>query len=168
MLPEGLIIVQVDDDEIVRIVAETLPRLIRADEARSLILGETRAEVIRIPAMLSRLDARHERIVLILDQHMHWVAQGEVEGLALCAQLRAGGWGGVIIIRSANDEPTAQAEYLARAQACRIAGSTSVVRPRLQRASRTPLAGEGRRRLDRQEPEERAGWAHRAHDEAPL
>ena len=69
--------------------------------------------------MLEQLGQPHDRVVLILDQFMPY-PQGYVEGLELCAELRAGGWDGVIIIRSANDEPAAQAEYLVRTQNRRV------------------------------------------------
>ena len=69
-----------------------------------------------MPDVLARLaegGVRASQTLLILDQHMDY-DEGSIEGTTLCRRLRSEmGWDGVIIIRSANDESAAQAEYLA-------------------------------------------------------
>ena len=115
-LPKGLVLVQCDDDEIARIAAHRLVDVISADASQSITLGATHEEAYSVPDVLARLaegGVPASQTLLILDQHMDY-DEGSIEGTTLCRRLRSEmGWDGVIIIRSANDESAAQAEYLA-------------------------------------------------------
>ena len=52
-----------------------------------------------------------EKVVCILDQNMEYAA-GTILGTEITASLREAGFMGIIIIRSANDDPTSRKMYL--------------------------------------------------------
>lgn len=94
-LPEGLVLIQADDDELARIVGELLVGPLRADPARSAILGETFAEVAHLPERVLALEAEGvaaSSIILILDMFMDY-PEGSITGLELCLRLRKAGSG---------------------------------------------------------------------------
>ena len=112
-LPAGLIFCCVDDDTIPRMVYEAILQRARADPTRSLILGETYAEVSALVPTVTSLvaDVGAERVVLCLDQHLNY-DEGCITGTDICTELRERhSYDGVIVILSANDEPEAAAEY---------------------------------------------------------
>jgi hypothetical protein len=83
----------------------------------SIILGATFAEAKSSPARLLELanSHGHERVIGILDQNMDTYADGCVYGSDLCKELRAGGFRGVLCIRTANNPQYHDALYEAGA-----------------------------------------------------
>ena len=82
-----------------------------ADE--SMVLGETYEEAADlVQTVMAEAVARgHRNVVCIFDQNMEYPA-GPVLGTDITAKLREAGFKGVIVIRSANDEPAMQKLYL--------------------------------------------------------
>ena len=120
-LPDGLVFVVADDDEIARLVATRVIRKCRADMSRSFSVGATRDEVLSLPLQLEALgrELGQMRVVCIFDENLNY-AEGDLRGTELCRQLRSElGWEGVIIIQSANDSEEDVRLYLAAgADAC--------------------------------------------------
>ena len=114
-LPAGLAIICCDDDDIPRIFASTLLASAAADEGESLILGETYEEVAGLVDRVLEMAARlgDERVLCILDQNLDRYDQGAFTGTEIARQLRARGFGGLVVIQSANDELADQHAYVA-------------------------------------------------------
>jgi len=64
----------------------------------------------QVAALGARLGA--DRVVVVLDQNMNY-ADGDVFGTDVCRALRANAWRGVVLIQSANAEPSDVAAYVA-------------------------------------------------------
>lgn len=130
LLPEGLVFVCVDDDDMPRIFASAVLAAANADVDSSLILGETYEEARSCPDRVMQLCAEHgeERVVLILDQNIDQYAEGALYGTDLCCKIRERGFRGTIAISSANDELQDEREYLhAGADVCIGKGLTGGV-----------------------------------------
>ena len=112
-LPEGLCFVVVDDDKIARRLAEKQIAKLKP-HARSVVLGASQEETATVPERVCALgaDLGVENVVAILDQNMNYV-EGDVFGTDLIRQLRGElAWRGVILIQSANCEPSDVRNYL--------------------------------------------------------
>jgi len=104
-----------DDDQAPRMMASALlkrPEL-NANED-SVVLGETFLEATSIPELVQQeSNARGPmNVVCMFDQNMHY-DEGSVYGSELVMKLRAIGFNGLVIMRSANDSEDSQGEYLA-------------------------------------------------------
>ena len=120
-LPEELVFLWLDDDDMPRIFAEAVLQAARANREASLILGESFEEARSSPEVVMELSAAHgdDRVVVFLDQNLDQYEEGSFLGTELCQQIRALGFKGVIIINSANDELQDERDYLlAGADAC--------------------------------------------------
>jgi len=115
-LPNGLVFVCCDDDDMPRIYADSvlLPAA-KADREASLIVGETYEEAVGVPDLVMTLAERHghDQVIGVFDQNLTNYHEGEVFGTELCRELRQRGFTGVLVIQSANDEVGAEREYLA-------------------------------------------------------
>lgn len=103
-----------DDDKAPRAMAKGLLRNSAwAAASESCILGATYAEVASVTDLVLReSEVRGSlNIVCIFDQNMHW-SNGSKYGTSLVVELRASGFNGLIIIRSANDSEASEEEYL--------------------------------------------------------
>ena len=85
---------------------------IPAAHANSRVLGETYQEMLSVLDLIlqasSELD--HHDIVCMFGQNMNY-HEGFVTGTELTSQLRAQGFGGLIVIRSANDSAESLKQY---------------------------------------------------------
>jgi len=113
-LPESLVFVCCDDDAMPRIFAQVLLDRAAADLDSSLILGETYEEVVGLVERVLEMAARlgEDRILCILDQNIDFDA-GSITGTDLVGDLRARGFGGLLVIQSANDEAEDKRGYVA-------------------------------------------------------
>ena len=124
-LPRGLVFVCVDDDEIPRLMAQSMLSRVAA-HADSRVLGSDAAHVRSVPSLVQRLSAEHGalRVVVILDQNLDFDGiETPMLGTDLCRQLRARGFGGLIVIASANDDSESRDNFL-RAGANRVVGKS--------------------------------------------
>ena len=120
-LPEWLVFVWLDDDEMPRIFAGAVIKAARANKDASLIRGETFEEARTSPQQVAALAKAygHDRVVVFLDQNMDQYPEGTVLGTQLCQEIRALGFLGTLVISSANDELQDEREYaLAGANVC--------------------------------------------------
>ena len=147
-LPEGLVFVVADDDEIARIVAMQILDSCHADKEHSIIVGASHEEVLSLPVAIEALGKRfgRNRVVCIFDQNMcypegvsvallwpslslppispltptHLSTLQDLFGTELCKKLREElNWEGVLVIQSANDGASDVTQYLAAgADAC--------------------------------------------------
>ena len=110
-LQPGTLLVAADDDLIARRGYKGIIKRLSADE--SMVLGETYEEAADlVQTVMAEAVARgHRNVVCIFDQNMEYPA-GSVLGTDIAAKLREAGFKGVIVIRSANDEPAMQKLYL--------------------------------------------------------
>jgi len=113
-LPKGLAFVCCDDDSIPRMCAGVVVDRAEADAAESLILGESYEEVAGLVERVIGLAARlgDSRVVCIFDQNLDFDAGG-FSGTGLVGELRARGFGGLLVIQSANDEADDERIYVA-------------------------------------------------------
>ena len=83
-----------------------------AAHTNSRVLGETYQEILSVlDLMLQAASEReHHDIVCMFDQNMDY-PEGFVTGTELSSQLRAQGFGGLIVIRSANDSAKSLKQY---------------------------------------------------------
>ena len=114
-LPAGLAFVCCDDDEMPRIFAQLLITKAAADEDESRVLGETYEEVAGLVEQVLSMAARlgDERVLCVLDQNLDGFDAGRFIGTDLVKELRRRGFGGVLVIQSANDEHEDEAAYKA-------------------------------------------------------
>jgi CheY-like chemotaxis protein/signal transduction histidine kinase len=113
-VPNGLVFVCVDDDEIPRIMAQSMLSRLGA-HADSCVLGSGAAEVRGVPTLVEQLAAKHGalRVAVILDQNLDFDgSEGTILGTELCRELRAHGFGGLVAIASANDDSESRDEFL--------------------------------------------------------
>ena len=113
-LPEGLVFVCCDDDEVPRIFFAMLLRMAGADESESAVLGETADEVGGlVERVLSLSNALgDDRVVCIIDQNLDYDEHGAFQGTALARELRRRGFGGLFVVQSANDSQSDAQTYL--------------------------------------------------------
>jgi len=113
-LPEGMVFVCCDDDDIPRIFAQLLLSRAGADMDASLILGETYEEMAGMVDNVIELAATHgdQRVLVILDQNLDGYDEGHFMGTGLVHELRQRGFGGLLVIQSANDQLDDEQRYL--------------------------------------------------------
>ena len=83
-----------------------------AANANSRVLGETHQEVSSVPNLVLQTSSKleHQDIVCMFDQNMVY-PEGCLTGTGLVSQLRAQGFEGLIVIRSANDSAESLKQY---------------------------------------------------------
>ena len=109
VLPAETLLIAADDDIIARRGYKGLIKKLQVQE--SMILGETYEEVANLVQTVMDQKRAHRNVVCIFDQNMEYAA-GIVLGTDITRTLRENGFKGVIIIRSANDEPAMQKLYI--------------------------------------------------------
>jgi len=114
-LPEGLVFLVADDDELARMVAESIIHAAKGDPDHSVVLGRTYNEVQSIPQLTMELAAKFGsgKMIVILDQFMDRFDEGTIKGSDLAKVLRAGGFDGVVIIQSGDNDMCAELQYIA-------------------------------------------------------
>jgi len=129
LLPEGLIFIVADDDEIPRMGSEALIELAKGHALLSTVLGESRYEVDGLPKFVAKLaeSQGHKNIVCLIDQNLDYGA-ASIKGTDLCRALReVHRFGGLIFIQSADDDVAHENLYIAAgADACLGKGSGSM------------------------------------------
>jgi len=114
-LPDGTIFVCADDDAAGRAGCKGLLKQARLNTNHDLshILGKTYEEAINLPRVVMELAAvhGHRTVVCVFDQHMDRYMEGQVYGTDVTQKLREQGFKGVILIRSANDDPKSATSY---------------------------------------------------------
>ena len=110
-----------------------------AANAESCVLGETHQEVSSVPDLVLQASCEldHHIIVCIFDQNMDY-PEGLVTGTELTSKLRAQGFGGLIVIRSANDSAESLKQYC---DAGADAAISKAARPSKVRAELSRLIG---------------------------
>ena len=83
-----------------------------AAHANSRVLGETYPEMLSVLDLILKASSEreHHDIVCMFDQNMNY-PEGFVTGTELTSQLRAHGFRGLIVIRSANDSAESLKQY---------------------------------------------------------
>lgn len=111
-LPPLLLFV-VDDDAAPRAAGKGIIRKLNAS-TESKILGASYEEVQQVPELVLQADAdaNGALVVCLFDENMHW-KQGTILGSSLTSQLRAAGFMGVILARTANDAESSVERYIA-------------------------------------------------------
>ena len=107
VLHPGSLLVCADDDKIARMKYRGIIKLTKPED--SIVLGESYEEAAGlVEIVLAEAAARgDEKVVCILDQNMEYAA-GTILGTEITMSLREAGFKGIIVIRSANDDPTSR------------------------------------------------------------
>ena len=109
VLPAEALLIAADDDLIARRGYKGLIKKLQAQD--SMILGETYEEAANLVQTVMDQKRAHRNVICIFDQNMEYAA-GAVLGTDVTRTLREKGFKGVIVIRSANDEPAMQKLYI--------------------------------------------------------
>ena len=113
-LPEGTVLVCVDDDKVSRMMLNAIIHLpgLNADQFKSTVLGETLQEAHGLVQTVMDIAARvgDRKVICIFDQMLEY-GTDMVLGTDATAHLRSLGFKGVVLIRSANDDHFARELY---------------------------------------------------------
>ena len=110
-LRPGSLLICADDDKIARMGYKGIINCSKAEVW--MVLGESYEEASRLVEMVTAEAAVRgdENVICIFDQNMEYRA-GIVLGTEVTVSLREAGFRGVIVIRSANDEPASRKMYI--------------------------------------------------------